>query len=48
MKEDDMMKYTTPYVELVCISEQDVLTFSYQAQGDAASDVLDFSQLVNR
>lgn len=42
------MKYTTPYVELIHFISQDVLTLSYQAEGDAASDVLDFNQLVNR
>lgn len=40
------MKYTTPYAELFSIPEQDILTFSFQAEGNAASDVLDFNRLV--
>ena len=43
-----MMKYTTPYAEIVCIPQQDVLTFSFQNEGNAASDVLDFDRLVKR
>ena len=41
-----MMKYTTPYVELINFISQDVLTLSYQEQGDASYDVLDFNQLL--
>jgi len=40
------MKYVTPYLELLAMEEQDILTFSVQEAGNADNDVLDFGDLL--
>ena len=41
------MKYVTPSAELFRLADQDILTFSVQEEGNAASDVLSFDKLIN-
>ena len=36
------MKYVTPYAELLSLEKQDILTFSFQQEGNASNDILDF------
>ena len=42
------MKYVTPSLMIVAMSDQDVLTFSFQEEGNAPSDIIHFDDLVNR
>lgn len=40
------MKYVTPYAELLSLEKQDILTFSFQQEGNASNDILDFEDLL--
>ena len=40
------MKYVAPYAMLFTLEEQDILTFSFQEEGNADNDVLDFGDLL--
>jgi len=41
------MKYVAPYAMVVLMPDQDILTFSFQEEGNAQSDYINFDDLVN-
>ena len=40
------MKYVTPSATVIAMPDQDILTFSFQQEGNAQSDIMNFEDLV--